>query len=608
MYTSDQSDLTTDLARVATLLRESNLAAAETACRSLLTKAPRNAAATHLLGLIRKVAGDVADSERLLRASIALEPGQADFRANLANLLRRLERLAEAQRCYQEALQLDPRHQQARLGLARTLNDQGQHAAAERECRVMLTHHDPDPVVWSALAMTLRDQQKLAEAEAAYRQAIAIDPAHAPAYHNLGSVLNRMDRAEESLDALNHARKLGVSGFEIAFNYGITLLQLYRTDEAEAAFAEAVRLKPLHGEAQANLARLRFMRGEADFARDIAAAAAAHSGDARLSTLLGIVLRRAGDLAGAEVLLRELISRGEASPEIHSALSGVLLDAGRLKEAESEALTAVTAQPQDAAMVENLVTILLSRGRADDALPFIARQRQLYPLSQGWIAYEATAARLTGDPAYHELYDYDRLIRTYDLESPPGWSSMAELNAALLQMLNARHAFTRHPLDQSLRNGSQTARNLLTESDRAIQTLLSAFELPIEDYQNAIGADPQHAFSARNHGKASIVAAWSVQLRREGFHVNHFHPQGWISSAYYVSVPAEASDENLMSGWLKFGEPRYPVPGVTAEGVVQPRAARLVLFPSYMWHGTNPIHGAQPRTTIAFDAVPPAPR
>jgi hypothetical protein len=37
--------------------------------------------------------------------------------------------------------------------------------------------------------------------------------------------------------------------------------------------------------------------------------------------------------------------------------------------------------------------------------------------------------------------------------------------------------------------------------------------------------------------------------------------------------------------------------------VVQPRAGRLVLFPSYMWHGTSPIHGPVPRTTIAFDAL-----
>ena len=37
---------------------------------------------------------------------------------------------------------------------------------------------------------------------------------------------------------------------------------------------------------------------------------------------------------------------------------------------------------------------------------------------------------------------------------------------------------------------------------------------------------------------------------------------------------------------------------------IQPRPGRLVLFPSYMWHGTVPFRDTQPRTTIAFDVVP----
>jgi hypothetical protein len=86
--------------------------------------------------------------------------------------------------------------------------------------------------------------------------------------------------------------------------------------------------------------------------------------------------------------------------------------------------------------------------------------------------------------------------------------------------------------------------------------------------------------------------------------VNHIHPEGWISSAYYVSVPAEVADENTKDGWLKFGEPRYPTPGAGPRRFVQPRPGRLVLFPSYLWHGTNPIHGDEPRLTIAFDCVP----
>jgi uncharacterized protein (TIGR02466 family) len=100
-----------------------------------------------------------------------------------------------------------------------------------------------------------------------------------------------------------------------------------------------------------------------------------------------------------------------------------------------------------------------------------------------------------------------------------------------------------------------------------------------------------------------MTGCWSVRLGKEGFHVNHVHPEGWISSAYYAEVPSEVADTEAKSGWIKFGEPRFPVPGATPEKFVQPRVGTLVLFPSYMWHGTMPIHGDEPRMTVAYDAV-----
>lgn len=378
-------------------------------------------------------------------------------------------------------------------------------------------------------------------------------------------------------------------------------------DEAEQAFAEAVALNPHHAEAQLNLARLRYMRQDPDFARDIAAAAAANREDSASQLLYGVVLWRAGDLEAAEGVYRDLLARKGPNPYVRVALAQVLQEAGRLNEAEYEAMEAATVKPGDSKVVETLVTVLLSRGRPEDAVSFIRAQRSLHPDDQGWIAYEATAARLLGQTTYRELYDYARLVRTYDLEPPPGWASMDELNAALLEALNARHQFAMHPLDQSLRNGSRTARSLLTDPDPAIQAVMRGFEAPIRNYQEVMGTNPAHPLSARNHGPARFSGAWSVQLRHEGFHVKHIHPQGWISSAYYVSVPQEVHNLDLMSGWIKFGQTRFPVPGATPETFVKPRPGRLVLFPSYMWHGTNPIHGPEPRTSIAFDAVPAHP-
>ena len=68
-----------------------------------------------------------------------------------------------------------------------------------------------------------------------------------------------MERSEEALAALQRAQALGVAGFEMEFNRGRALSQLYRMEEAELAFAKAVALNPRDPEAQMNLARLRFM-------------------------------------------------------------------------------------------------------------------------------------------------------------------------------------------------------------------------------------------------------------------------------------------------------------------------------------------------------------
>ena len=100
-----------------------------------------------------------------------------------------------------------------------------------------------------------------------------------------------------------------------------------------------------------------------------------------------------------------------------------------------------------------------------------------------------------------------------------------------------------------------------------------------------------------------VEGAWSVRLRPGGFHADHLHGQGWLSSACYIALPT-AIDRNR-EGWIRFGRPGVPTrPDLPAEAHVKPQPGKLVLFPSYMWHGTEPFAGDQPRLTVAFDVVP----
>jgi Flp pilus assembly protein TadD len=573
-------------------------------CAAIVAQEPKNAVATHLLGLAIKESGDWAQGEQWLRLSVELDPERAEFHANLANLLRRRQKFRQAERFYRRALTLAPAHRPAQRSLALTLNDLSRFAESEAVCRELVASDPKDAEAWVLLGMALGRLDRLTEAEAAYRRALELDPGNRIAHHNLGSLLMRLDRPEAALASLKSAEALGAGGYELAFNRGRALCEMNEVEEAEREFERAVQFQPTSIEAQLQLARVRYLQGDPKFARALATAANANQSDSALQLLLGEVLWRAGELHAAEVVLQEVLHRKAGGPQVHSTLACVLLEAGRLKDAEVHALEAAAAAPDDGVINENLVTILLSRGQPDDAMRFISAQRLRQPDSQAWIAFEATAARLLGTDLYPRLYDYDRLVRVFDLEPPAGWSSMEELNGALAELLGARHRLRNHPLDQSLRNGTQTARSLLAETHPAVRAILAAFQGPIAEYRRALGVDPDHPLSARNSGEMRYTGAWSVRLRRLGYHVNHFHPDGWLSSAYYVETPPETVDAVARSGWIKFGEPRYAIPGLKAERFVQPRPGRLVLFPSYMWHGTTAIHGDAPRLSIAFDVKP----
>jgi hypothetical protein len=70
----------------------------------------------------------------------------------------------------------------------------------------------------------------------------------------------------------------------------------------------------------------------------------------------------------------------------------------------------------------------------------------------------------------------------------------------------------------------------------------------------------------------------------------------------YLKLPPDLGQEN--AGFLALGDPRTPTFQVDArpDRLIEPKPGRLVLFPSYMWHGTLPF-GEGERVTVAFDVA-----
>jgi hypothetical protein len=162
----------------------------------------------------------------------------------------------------------------------------------------------------------------------------------------------------------------------------------------------------------------------------------------------------------------------------------------------------------------------------------------------------------------------------------------------------------REPLRQSLRNGTQTSGNLLGRNIDVLNQTRAAIITALATYLDALPKNDRHPFLARRSEAIRFAGSWSVLLKDGGKHVNHFHQEGWISSAYYISLPTKSASDPT-AGCLQFGQPSDEY-GVTLapRKVIEPVAGELVLFPSYIWHGTAPFHGRDSRLTIAFDAVP----
>jgi len=218
--------------------------------------------------------------------------------------------------------------------------------------------------------------------------------------------------------------------------------------------------------------------------------------------------------------------------------------------------------------------------------------------------------RIKGDPREEWLADYERLVMPIDIEPPS--AGQAEFMAAIAGELHALHNMSHHPADQSLREGTQTRGHLFERRSPMIQALAGQIRRQVGERLRDLPVDPTHPFLTRNSGTADFIGSWSVRLRSGGYHVSHIHQEGWLSSALYVELPdsvvssgREAAADEPSEGALVFGVPSAAFNlDLSPRRIERPEVGRLVIFPSYFWHGTLPFDSDLPRLTVAFDMVP----
>ena len=97
---------------------------------------------------------------------------------------------------------------------------------------------------------------------------------------------------------------------------------------------------------------------------------------------------------------------------------------------------------------------------------------------------------------------------------------------------------------------------------------------------------------------------WANVLETGDYQANHIHNEGWMSGVYYVSIPSIEAEVAENAGWIIFNRAGYDLPHFGGEyGIktIRPVPGMLILFPSYVWHGTIPFSGTKSRVSISFD-------
>ncbi len=545
------------------------------------------------------------DDAGRLHDAIAAAPHDASLHARLGHVLFEQGDLAGAAGAYQAAAELAPGDWKTFYNLGLSLARLGRSTDALTAQRRALALNPSSPEVLTQAGLLLHKSGDNERALEMLDRAVAAAPNRFEAHYYRGVVLAAEERIAEAASAQASAVAAAPSRFEGHLAIGKLLTRLGREEEALTAYRRAVEANPAALEAHRELNNLAWELGQDVRQLGSYAFARARIGETPALLLaeaeLRLRFRNADEGAKAEALL----TRAGDGAAVAGARGRALLLQGRFAEAAAQFDRAIAAEPAAVSHRQDLAMAFLRDGDAHTARRVLDAAVAMAPEDQLTLGLLTLAARKLGDGAWLARMAVDDWVREITPPVPPGFADMAAFNAALAEELMALHTRAAAPMDQSLNRGSQTPGVLFARKSRLISLLEDSLRQAIAGYIAELPKDARHPFLARWSGAFGFSGSWSCSLNSSGYHTNHIHPMGWISSAYYVDLPPAVAAGQENQGALKFGQSPFGLGDDDRPSrIVTPAVGKLVLFPSYFWHGTMRFWADRPRLTVAFDVVP----
>ncbi|WPN44534.1 MULTISPECIES: sulfotransferase [unclassified Pseudomonas] len=311
---------------------------AEQLCQRILEKWPRQADASHLLGLMAHAYGRMDLAISFVRQACQTPSAPAIYFSNLAEMCRQQGLLEEAEQAGQQAVALAPTLVDAWNNLGIIQQEMGK-LEESLECLLRVVNLRPETAqVHNNLGNTYRRLDRPERAEWHYKQALTLDPNYAEAYSNLSFLLSSQGHFDEAVAIGRRAIELNPRLIDAYLNIAEAETQRLQDGEALRWLNALYAFAPKHVgglTARAQVLKKGGLLDEALHCARQALALAPH--DANTHNAMGITLQAIGMHEEAlEHFLQAATLPGSVTEEAMIAQGSLLLEMGR-KEAAAEA-------------------------------------------------------------------------------------------------------------------------------------------------------------------------------------------------------------------------------------------------------------------------------
>ena len=508
--------------------------------------------------------GKMDKAIKLLQKATSANPNEYDPSFNLARLYSRQERFEVALEFYEKAVKIKPSSVQALVGKA--------------DCLMNLGHKNKSKQV--------------------YEQALSLSSSYIPALNNYAKLCRATDDNAKAVELYKQAISLAPLNSDLRRNLAATLVLVDDIDAARDQYQTALENDPTSVELHMDYAKFNWVQDDPQPFSRFQDAIERYPNKPELRIAYIQLLLRNDDGDGAYKALGRLLTNFPEDKQVIAIASAIHRMRGDLDLATSfsNKLYENRKTLEDKTMLNEHGYNSLAIGDSDTALKIYTDLVKSDPDNQGnWTLYSTALRESKREKQFSDLMQYEQTITSYQDEDK---QRADRLKSELIRLHNTE----KHPIDQSLRYGTQTLENIFASPSNELAALQDYISEKTQQHLSTLKKVKDHPFLRHVGQEFYFNNAWSVNLFTHGFHKSHFHPQGWLSGVYYVDVPDCVNERG--QGWITFGKAEIPNLDEICDFAVKPQIGLLVLFPSFMWHGTRPFTTNSNRMTVVVDILP----